>query len=438
MAHTYYQKLAAEQQALAQLIRDTERELSTNPAYQPYFADYTAASVADFIEHYARRKAHYLYHGPRRAQLLEHEATAVRDKAYERLWDIQQKKLFDLQCQWRAGLITLSEVEVVEQFEYWGHHPDRCSFLPPITAEELALYRRYLANPACPAGDWYDHCFGPGHWQDYYVLRSVCYADELERLPPDSHVFRRETNPWLDEAEDLDEEDDSFDGEDEDAPPPYPAWYRYYDQHLGTGDLRHLPNVRGMRQQFYVDLHFRNFWTRPLPPAALPANPGVQPASAAMPASVPDTRRQWVEYDEKELFRLIATQFDPTPGLLELRRSMDAGVEYHHCRAHDEALVAFHTLVEAPLPVPIVTPAADWRPALTLAVHELRRRQLLDALPLAYEEYCQRLALGLQLEPPYPPSGYPDDLPEPSSITYARANVLHGRELNGEPRDFNF
>ena len=447
-----YDRLLTNQQARVQLVQDTVRELQTNPAYQPYFAGYTPESVAAFIAQYAERKASYTFDGPNRARYFEAGSTEVVERAHARLWDIQQKKLFDLQCRWRAGLWQHPAIQVVEQFEYWGRHPDRCPFLPPITPDELALYLDYLAQPDCPEGDWSRRAL-THQWQDYFHLRSEYYADELPLLPADSHVFTQD-NDEDDEDEDEDDEDEDDEDEDDwddddDEGAAYPAWYRHYDQQQGTGHLRHLPNVRGMRQQHYVDLSWRDTWQRErlaaatapvaaAPPAeAAPANSPPPAEQPPKPPYVPD-QRPWLSMEDADSFQLLMERFDPTPGLLELQRAQKDGIEARDSREAEEALFAISNLLDSNLIVPIEEPAADWRPALRRAELLLRRQQLLRALPLAYEEYCQRQELGLTQTAPALGSSFDDETEEPALCQRVREQVLRGRELAGEPQDFDY
>lgn len=466
-----YERLAAGQEERAALVRTTVHELQTNPAYQPHFAGYTPTSVAAFIEQYALRKVGYVFDGPQRAKYFEAGSTEVQERAQTRLWDIQQKKLFDLQCRWRAGLFQHPDLHVTDQFDYWGRHPDRCPFLPPITPEELALYLDYLNQPDCPEGNWGRSRRTP-LWQDYHHLRSEYYPDELALLPPDSHVFTASENNFDDDdLDDLDEDDDDdFDEKEKDAAPAYPAWYRFYDQHHGTGHLRHLPNVRGLRQQHYQHLHLTNGWRNPpaAPPAPVapalaaaaepnpaataeaPAEPAAEaqpepaaapepPQAPAAPAApyVPDTRPWLSLYDEAD-FRMVMEQIDPTPGLMELRRAQEQGIEDRDNEDAEGALLAFCNLRDSLLVVPIEADAPDWRPALCRAELLLRRQQLARALPHAYDDYCQRQALGLAQHPSPLVHTWDDETAEPWHIDYTREQVLHGRELAGEPRNFDY
>ncbi|MBC8083579.1 MAG: hypothetical protein H7Z21_10240 [Hymenobacter sp.] len=156
-----------------------------------------------------------------------------------------------------------------------------------------------------------------------------------------------------------------------------------------------------------------------------------------MPA--PETRTWWHHYDQEALFKMIVEKFDPTPQLLDLRRATREGVDRAHSREADQALFDFCDLAEEQtLITPITEDADDWHGALRQAVQDLRRRQLLAIIEAEYDDYQQRLALGLSPIPPVYKGSACDDEQDTFHIHYAREQVLAGRVLNGEPADFNF
>jgi hypothetical protein len=457
-----YDRLAAGHDARAQLVHDTIHELQTNPDYQPYFAGYTPDSVADFIIEYAERKARYVFDGPEHARHFEKESTEVQEKAQARLWDIQQKKLFDLQCQWRAGTFQHPAIHVTDQFEYWGRHPERCPLLSPITPAELALYLEYLALPDCPEGDWSRRRKVP-KWQDYHELRSVYYRDELDKLPSGTSVQAYDAEDPEEYDWDEDDEDDDWE---ENEKPTYPAWYRFHDLHGGLGHLRHLPNVRGNRQRHYTELALRQRWLNPKPapeppaeeaslatatsaaatpaeavapePVAAPAPPLEPAVPAPAPAPYVPDNRPWYSFYDVDTFKMFVERFDPTPGLLELVDAQQRGMAERDSNESEDALFALLNLADSPLIIPIEADADDWRLALRQAELVLRRQQLIRALPGAYEAYCQREELGLTHIPPPPTEGWGEEPDNPWYLDHARKLLLDGREAAGEPRDFNY
>lgn len=74
---------------------------------------------------------------------------------------------------------------------------------------------------------------------------------------------------------------------------------------------------------------------------------------------------------------------------------------------------------------------ADWRLAVRQAAYELRKRKLLEHLPLAYSTYRQRQEWNIA-QPPAS-DGEPHDIGD-----IIRQAIKKGRQLLGEPEDFNF
>ena len=421
-------KLAAERRQLAQLVRDTEHELRTNPDYQPYFAGYTSASVAAFITAYAQRKARYVLHGPTYAQWSERHAAELHTEAYQRLWDIQQKKLFDLQCRWRAKEIDLPGVNIYQQFDEWENHPERCEFLPPIEPDEVELYRAYLLSPEClDAADHYSD-WRPDNWQNYADAHLTKEPD----FDPDD--FYRDDEASMNNYH-----------------PGYLPWYRYHDRHHGT-DMLALPDLRGERQKHYATVYLKATHARQAAEKASAA--GAVPAAEALPAVIAalvadpdapvpnpaagrDRRTMWGHCDWDELFDEIVEAFDPTPRLQQLKQAMDAGLD-HRDNDNDEVSKAFDVLMEAGELVPLEAGADDWREALVMAATDLRKRWLAEALDTVYEQYRQRLALGLRPTPPAEHEGLSRKDYEKHVLRVQRDWVLGGRALCGEPQDFNY
>ncbi len=388
----YHTRAAEEAEKYSQLIRDTAHQLRTDPAYQACFAGYEPASVEHFIQYYANHKAHWLQDGPLHLKWRIEGASEFRAEAYERLWEIQQKKLFDLQERWRAGEIELPGVTIGMQFHgYLERIIHRLDWVPPITAEEVALYRDYLLSDACR-----DVGHGPDThhhwaWQDYEDMRALALAPD-----PDA-VF---------------------------DPRPYPDWYRYYDARTGTQPFQR-PNRRGEREAFYRARADRE-------------------ADELKPSTPPDEHdaRPWwhqLASDEKrDLFAEFAQRFDPTPNLLALRAAYDEGTgKWKNERVTDGLIMNIDLLLKARERLAIDADADDWRQPLIDLGNQLRKTLLAVALTDVYEEeYLLRRQTGLTLAPPDPDRTIRET--EPEWLNEVRQEILRGRELNGEPRDFNY
>jgi len=195
-------KEVEEQQAKIRVA--TEEALRTDANYAAFFSTYQQESVETFIPAYAKKKAELMTDGKECSMYDAYRLLYDEENAHGHLWEIQQRKLFELQCRWRAGLIDLPEVRQTYDFEYWGALIERCPFLPPITQDEYERYMQYLHSDA-----YEQHLVWHNPWQRYDVL--VVNSEEgVEIL--------------------------------------YPAWYEYCDSLMGAA-WKQLPDIRGEEER---------------------------------------------------------------------------------------------------------------------------------------------------------------------------------------------
>jgi hypothetical protein len=111
-------------------IRDytdwTKEDFAEDLRYQAYFDDYSAESVADFILKYADDKYGWHSNKKRIYSSADYRRTQFLSDAERFLEYILQKKLFNLQCLWRADLIDLPLVECSYDFNYFGNDILNC------------------------------------------------------------------------------------------------------------------------------------------------------------------------------------------------------------------------------------------------------------------------------------------------------------------------
>ena len=204
-----------EEEIRVEIIRQqTEEDLRSNPVYQEFFARFNPGSVESFIRNYARRKAFYLTRG--QEYITQEEQSSFRYKmiAEEALWAIQQKKLFNLQCQWRAEQVKLKGLEHSTQFLLLSSNIQHCPYVSPVSRAEMELYIKFLRSGQASMVISYDN------WQDYEAFKAEYQAGII---------------PSIDEVEDE----------------QMPAWYRFYDEYMATGPLLDLPDVRGEKENRY-------------------------------------------------------------------------------------------------------------------------------------------------------------------------------------------
>ena len=194
----------------AVLTEQVRRDLETNPRYKEFFGAYEPNSVKSFIDEYSWRKVFYLEHGERCIGSEEDDLLRFVAEGAMHLWNIQRKKLFNLECLWRAEKIELTGVEQTWDFRYWEHHLERCPFLPPITDEEVEAYTDYVLSGQLEDDDMMS-------WES---LRFLSDTDMEEG-------------------------------------PQYPEWYAFYDTRFDTPSLFNLPDIRGEKESFYRRLSYK-------------------------------------------------------------------------------------------------------------------------------------------------------------------------------------
>ena len=127
---------------------DVSAKLEVNEDYQELKDENFKSEHDDknFKEHYGKELAHALSWGPSLVRNVHRNDNPFLYYAEDALREIQQKKLFDLQCQWRAEMIELKGISTTNDFEYWEMNIREAKFLTRITEGELKTYMDYLKS----------------------------------------------------------------------------------------------------------------------------------------------------------------------------------------------------------------------------------------------------------------------------------------------------
>jgi len=121
-------------------------EISASEEAKEYFSKYSPSSIDSFIKSYASKKVHLAQCYEYYERLYSEKETANLDyqkKAENMLIAILQKKLFNIQLQWRAGKIDIDEINISYDFRFWEDHVASCPFIPAITENEVELIKEY-------------------------------------------------------------------------------------------------------------------------------------------------------------------------------------------------------------------------------------------------------------------------------------------------------
>ncbi|MCL5031109.1 MAG: hypothetical protein M1480_19055 [Bacteroidetes bacterium] len=351
-------------------------EINKNLKYIEEFEKYSPYSLDTFKTRYAAAKANISLYGNNYLKREEEYAMRYRVMAEKRFWDIQQKKLFDMQCEWRAEEIKIQEVVVSPEFEYWGEHISLCPFISPVTQQELELYMEFISSvPYDDKIEWVEN------WQDYDEFLS--FSNVENKTEWDSRE--------------------------------YPLWYKFHDSRTKQNFFRNLPNIRGEKESFYINKmreKRRKEWEE-----KEKNNPGKNADN-----------RPWMNsfYENCEKF---IEMFEDAK-LLKLHKARDRWEELNDDRDLNNAKETLQLASEAVE----MDYNENWRQGIIDAANGYRRKKILQELPKVYKDYKFRLSISLPFEDTH------DRKYDIASVKveHWKEDILDAREINDEPRDFNF
>ena len=354
-------------------------ELAASPAVQDWLARYNPDSVTAFIDGYMRVKRDIVGYTEAYLHLVENEPQLqYRPQAEKALNWILQKKLFNQQCLWRAEAITLPGLRITYDFGFWEEDIRNCPYIEPITAEEVQLMQRFTETGKMDIDEDNYWVFG---WQDYDDITERNEEGHLENMP---------------------------------------AWYEFYDTYMGTGHLLLLPDVRGDKESRYVkagreDTHKKIAAAQKDKPPYVPPKPNLN-------------------YDIP-LFYDLACQYDDEHFLQLLKARMDKEKRNAAIASNEGDVDQYIRLMKEIPDLPPVRGGLSWREAIRQCYNDYENSMIQQNLPAAWEEYQLYRSTGLETA-----SSKNNRKEKHRHFILHKMEVwiLEGRELLGEPRDFNF
>lgn len=354
------------------LLQKIIHELKTEERFVNFFSNYLPSSVESFIKSYAHKKMLILKYGQFWLEQRERSELQWIELAEKHLQYIQQKKLFDLQCLWRAEKIKLDGVEITRDLTMWEADIFNCPYIDPVNEADIALYDQYLRqnNVELQAPLFFD-------WQDYDTIKEAYQSDGESK-----HM---------------------------------PEWYEFHNGRTGSSSYMLLPDIRGKKEHEYAILAYEH----------------ERPAMEARQAEYDKTRdkRPYLQgpYD-KEFMKFFMSTFETkqVQAYYKARESEYAGEDNWEMMSSNIRL-----LLKAGRPIPIEA-HHDFKEAIERAVERYRIGQVIEFLPAAFEAYLINLAMGT-----FPVDPKQKEHDEQNRNFWAN-KILKGRELCGEPRDFNF
>ncbi len=395
-------------------VEQHAEHLRTDPTYLAYFAKFNAESVEKFITEYASKKHNSYTTEAFFKQSYESYKTYFLSHADRYIDQILQKKLFNLQCQWRACLIELPLVDIIDDFEYWSldNCIRACPFIPPITEDEIDLCIRFLLEDMD-----FGHCnnaYIEDFFQDYDKFKNQLFVDEHEGTPEAEAVSRRSCAEM-------------------------PNLYHFFDTFQGTTHLINLPNIRGEKERPFEDkgqslryeerekeLKEKGMYKEPKRP------------------NLDAEGRPLTDADKPSLYTHNADEFIEQA---EDERTKDMLKAYEHYKKRNHNLnydgldEDIEVLKEFDEPIPIDA-LSDWRIAVRLAAARFRQKKAAEMLPYAYDSYLLEFDEGEDVEQIIAQRvahvKYNNQYNIYDQLLRCKKEFLNGREALTGKRDFDY
>jgi hypothetical protein len=358
---------------------ETRERLKTDPAIQDYFQSFNPYMVEQFIKNYPAKLQIVKEYGQFYTDQEEQKTTEYMQRANVCLAEILAKKLFDMRLDWGAGKLQLEGIRTSADFT--PHETDvmNSTLIPPITHDEFYLY------------------------MDYAKSSSFKYE-------PYGCSWISLVNQW------------SF-GE----PMELPEWWHYHNTHTGKAQLMVSPDERGRKESVY-----RKAWRE-----KQDQDREVKYETGELPKPVPETRPHLSDNLYEDVLDFMELFETPeTVRMLEICFK-HRGVPLHS-EEDDSDTDSLNEQVEnimldlgglRNLVLP-VKENLDWRVALIEAWEEYETQKTIRMLPAAYDNYLFMIENKI---------AFPrKDHDWTATVELINNDILNGRELLGEPRDFDF
>ena len=355
-------------------------EIKTTKNQHDYFKDFDTDSVESFMLHYASRKAqlaesykYYINETYHNKELKYREETEIVFNL------ILQKKLWNIQLQWRAGQINIKEIRTSWDFGFWNQHITSCPFLPMVTESEIEIMKQYLNNPS----------------------------------------YNYKSNSWIYNLQDYDE---LMMKDEEGDLSSMPEWYDYYDLHMGTSVLLLLPDLRRVKEEYY-ESSGRNYFHEESKKEAVVPSVYVSPPPHIF-SSIEEMFKFAKAYEkDRHFIELFSIMND----LNKSEESFSDIDDY-------EIDSAIDLLKEAEIAIPI-TAHSDWREAIIQCSQQYMSSIIAKEIDVVYEEYKLFSEIGLSKNND---AEILQEFENDCILQLIKRFIFKGRELCGEPQDFDY
>jgi hypothetical protein len=375
-------KILREKTALEQWREDfynkTVQKLRTEDRFVNYFKQFEPKSVESFIQSYAKQKVQWYEVGEQIRKYEKSKQSAWLQDCFIGLKLIQQKKLFDNQCLWRAGKMKLEGIEITNDFNYWENHIFECPAISPVNQVEIDFFLLYLSETSClePFDD-------RSVFQEY---------DEI------LNSYRKLDDGWS-----------------------YSSWYRFCDEVEGTNNYMELPDLMGEKEEFYLSLYRKDYQSKNKAEIEV-QNQKYANQLPYLSTVGDDFLENYIKENETPAFYRL---------YLEDKRFRDKSERLEK----PENFISI--LEEIPGKLIPVVPADDWAISVSATYEQYRRERIIETMPHAYQIYLNHI--GEDWEYPGKENYFRNTEDRFEGLgKMIRNMIISGRILNGEPADLNY
>ena len=191
-----------------------------------------------------------------------------------------------------------------------------------------------------------------------------------------------------------------------------PEWYDFHNNKTGNSNLLLMQDIRGEKERFYINLYFEDI--RP------------QQEQARIEHEKTLDKRPYLSSSSDEHTAYFISTFE--------NKECQKQYKYYYemTNKHDpfefSELIRHILNVDEPIPISSHHNLID---AVEIAYNSYYLKKVAEHLPIAFEQYLLTNQLGFNMK------GEKDNHYQEIKEIYAR-QILKGRELNGEPRNFDF
>jgi hypothetical protein len=217
---------------------------------------------------------------------------------------------------------------------------------------------------------------------------------------------------------------------DEDGHLDLPEWFLFENLHTGNDKYLLLPYIRTEKEEYYRGLNIdeRDNELKKKYESGEFERP-VRDERPMAPSYYYKGIEDFVKrFENKETLNKFHNYYDRNTE--QLIREDEEEQEHGYLNERVQDIIVYLKDIKEKI---AVSAQSDWRLAVIEAWDNYNKKQIQTDLQYAYSDYCNRLANGLAYLKDEKETGHMKDLAE-----NVKNQILRGRELNGEPRDFDF